>query len=73
LPQYKDANVRGVHCHCRKYYRVFTGSEDAQARLAEQQAIRMRAIFIDARVTPFYQCKCGEVLDFMPEGSTMIQ
>jgi hypothetical protein len=73
LPAYRAPALEPVRCHCRSFLLVFTGSMDCQAREAKQKAEEMGAIFIDARVTPFYQCKCGQLLDFMPESTSMIQ
>jgi hypothetical protein len=46
---------------------------DYQAREAEQQAEELGAVFVDARLTPFFQCACGQMLDFCPEASLTIQ
>jgi hypothetical protein len=73
LPQYRPPLAKPVQCHCRSFFLVFTGSIDCQAREAKRTAEEMGAIFIDARETPFYQCGCGQILDFLPEASLMIQ
>jgi hypothetical protein len=73
LPAYQAPVVESVFCHCRAFYRVYMGVEGLQAVFAEKEALRMGAIFIDARATPFYQCECGEVLDFTPECVLTIQ
>jgi len=73
LPIYKPPIVESVFCYCRAYYRVFVGVEDYQARFAEKEAAELGAIFIDSRWTPFYQCSCGEVLDFAPECVLTVQ
>jgi hypothetical protein len=72
LPAYKPPVVESVHCYCRRFYRVFTG-EQYQLKLAQKEAGEMGARFVDARVEPFVTCACGQVLDFAPEASLMIQ
>jgi hypothetical protein len=54
---------------------VATGVTDiiANRELQKQQAQEMGAIFVDARLTPFFECECGQVLDFCPEASLTIQ
>jgi hypothetical protein len=73
LPPYREPITQNVRCVCRAYYRVYVGSEDYQAKFAEKIAQEIGAIFIDARATPFYQCECGQVLDFTTEASVLIQ
>lgn len=71
LPPYTPPVVESVFCYCRAHYRVFVGVEDYQARFAEKEAQELGAVFVDVRVTPFYQC--GQVLDFAPEGVWTVQ
>jgi hypothetical protein len=73
LPAYRPPVVEDVYCHCRRFYRVYVGSEEHRACFAEKIAQDIGAIFIDARSTPFYQCECGQSLDFTLEASLMIQ
>jgi hypothetical protein len=72
LPPYREPVTQDVRCPCRRYYRVFTGAEDYQARFAENEAIELGARFVDARREPFLTCSCGQVLDFAPEVSLMV-
>jgi hypothetical protein len=72
LPAYRPPVVESVRCYCGKFYHVYVGSEDYQAQFAEKATEKLGAIFIDARLTPFYQCECGQVLDFSPETSLML-
>jgi hypothetical protein len=72
LPPDQEPVIQDVRCLCRRLYRVFTG-EDYQLRLAKKEALEAGAIFIDTRVTPFFECRCGEQLDFAPVASSMIQ
>jgi hypothetical protein len=73
LPPYRAPVVESVYCYCRRFYRVYVGCEDYQARFAEKEALELGARFVDARVEPFLTCSCGQVLDFAPEASMMIQ
>ena len=73
LPAYQPPVVESVYCYCRRFYRVFVGNEDYQARFAEKEAAEMGATFIDARQTPFYECTCGQCLDFAIESTFTIQ
>lgn len=73
LPPYAPPVIESVFCHCRAHYRMFVGVEDYQARFAEKEAVKLGAIFIDARTTPFYQCECGQVLDIVLDGVLTVQ
>jgi hypothetical protein len=73
LPPYTPPVVESVYCYCRAHYQVFVGVEVYQARFAEKEAKEMGAVFVDARRTPFYQCECGQVLDFALECVLAVQ
>jgi hypothetical protein len=73
LPPYREPIIQDVRCVCRRFYRVFSGSEDYQARFAKGEAEQMGARFVDARVEPFVICACGQILDIALETSMMIQ
>jgi hypothetical protein len=73
LPPYMPPVVEDVRCLCRTHYRVFVGVEDYRAEFAEREAQRLGAHFVDARVTPFVVCECGEALDFALESSLIVQ
>ena len=73
LPLYREPIVQDVRCPCGRYYSVFSGPEDYQARLAEKIAIEKDARFVDARHEPWLTCSCGQVLDFTPEATLKIQ
>lgn len=64
-----------VRCLCARRYLVFTGMGqivgDSRAR-AKQRAEEMKATFVDSRVTLFLQCSCGQVFDFMPNPSLIV-
>jgi hypothetical protein len=73
LPPHIPPLVEGVRCHCGRFYAVYTGSCDVQARLAEKEAEENGVRFVDAKHEPFIQCDCGQVLDFAPECPLMVQ
>jgi hypothetical protein len=73
LPPYREPIVQSVRCLCGRFYSVFLGSEDYQARFAEKQAIEIGARFVDSRLEPWLLCPCGQVLDFMPECTVTVQ
>jgi hypothetical protein len=73
IPAYKPPVAESVRCHCRKFYFVFTGESNSQAAKARQIAEDIGATFIDARLTPFFECICGQVLDFCQESSLTVQ
>jgi hypothetical protein len=73
LPAYVPPLVEDVRCHCQAHYRVFVGVEDYQAQFAEKEAAELGAVFVDARLSPFVVCACGQVLDFSPECTIVIQ
>ena len=76
IPDYQTPVEIGVRCLCRRYYVVFTGQGmiigDAEGR-ARERAVSMRAEFVDARLLPFMNCTCGQVLDFTSEATLMLQ
>ena len=72
LPPHIPPVVESVRCHCGRFYAVYTGSCDVQARLAESEAIDKGTIFVDARREPFLTCPCGQLLDFAPEATPLL-
>lgn len=66
LPAYsgKLPAVLTVTCCCLSRYVVLTGVADAGGELVRREAERRGALFVDARLEPFKQCACGQVLDF---------
>jgi hypothetical protein len=73
LPAYQPPVAEPVRCYCRSFFLLYTGVSDYQAQEVRRQAEDCGAFFIDSRETPFYQCECGQVLDFAPEASCMMQ
>lgn len=77
IPPYSDRPPLeySLRCHCARRYLVFTGmgriGGDAEVR-ARERAEEMKATFVDSRSTPFMQCFCGQVLDFLPDDSLMV-
>lgn len=73
LPSYRPPVVEPVRCVCRRFYRVYVGADDYESSLAEREALKVGAVFVDARRSPWFVCECGQSLDFAPEASMMIQ
>jgi hypothetical protein len=73
MPEYNPPIVEDVRCYCGARFRVFVGVEDYQAQFAEREAAQLRAVFVDARRSPFVVCACGQALDFSPECTMTIQ
>jgi hypothetical protein len=76
LPPYGALPIEySLRCLCARRYLIFTGMGrivgDGEVR-AKQQAEEMKATFVDSRSTPFMQCSCGQVLDFAPDDSLMV-
>lgn len=64
-----------LRCVCSLRYVIFTGNGpligDAIGR-AKERAAHVNARFIDAREIPFMQCSCGQMLDFLPDDSMIV-
>jgi hypothetical protein len=66
IPPYSGTQpaVLTISCDCRRRYVVLTGVADAGAEMIRREAERRGALFVDARLTPFKMCECGQSLDF---------
>lgn len=67
LPDYRAPIEQSLRCVCGLRYVVFTGGSDfdkAACDAARDRASQMNAQFVDARIVPFMQCRCGALLDF---------
>jgi len=67
LPPLVAPIEQGIRCVCGLRYVVFTGGSDfdqAACEAARDRASLMNAQFVDARIVPFMQCRCGVLLDF---------
>ena len=73
FPPHIPPVVEDVRCHCGRYYHVYVGTCDVEAELAEREAEQKDAVFVDSRKTPWLYCRCRQFLDFMPEGSMIVQ
>jgi hypothetical protein len=62
-PPYKPPIEQSVRCVCGLRYVVFIGGSDFD-QAARDRASQMNAQFVDARIIPFMQCRCGALLDF---------
>ena len=67
LPPLRAPIEQSIRCVCGLRYVVFTGGSayDDRARdAARGRAEAMIAQFVDARIVPFMQCRCGALIDF---------
>jgi hypothetical protein len=67
LPPLVAPTEQSVRCVCGLRYVVFIGGCDfdqAACEAARDRAAQMNAQFVDARIVPFIQCRCGVLLDF---------
>ena len=71
LPPYTTPTEQTLRCLCGRLYLVYIGvaADPGQAR---ERAEELGAQFIDARLTPWTACECGQMLDFTGEGSAMV-
>jgi hypothetical protein len=73
IPNYKSPIEQSMRCLCGLRYLVLMSDSigDAEGR-ARGRAELISARFIDARVTPFLLCDCGQFLDFVEERSSAL-
>ena len=67
LPPLVAPIEQSIRCVCGLRYIVFTGGSDfdqAACEAAKGRAQAMNAQFVDARIVPFMQCRCGALIDF---------
>ena len=67
LPDYSLPIEQSIRCVCGLRYVVFIGGSDFDQRASEAakgRAQAMNAQFVDGRVVPFMQCRCGVLLNF---------
>lgn len=75
LPPFVAPIEQSLRCVCGLRYVVFIGGCDfdqAACEAAKGRAQAMGAQFIDARIVPFMQCRCGALLDFSATDSSVI-
>ena len=77
LPPYKPPIEQGLRCTCWTRYIIFLGGagrfDESLCNAAREHAEILKAIFVDARSTPFMQCvSCGGVLDFSIDSASMV-
>jgi hypothetical protein len=63
LPPLVAPIEQSIRCVCGLRYVVFIGGCDFD-KAARDRASQMYAQFVDARIVPFMQCRCGALLDF---------
>jgi hypothetical protein len=77
IPPYKSPISQTLRCVCGHRYLVYLGApslfDDRACEAAREDAGRRGCQFIDARLTPFMNCECGQLLDFSSECSLTIQ
>jgi hypothetical protein len=75
LPAYATPIEQSLRCPCGARYLVYLGGGKGHAQSrAQERANMLRAIFVDARLQPWLTCKhCGQLLDFILEGSPTVQ
>lgn len=76
IPDYSGAVPvqYSLRCVCHRRYLIFTGAQvggDAESR-ARERATEIRAQFIDSQSTPFMNCECGQLLDFLSDESLIV-
>ena len=72
IPDYTSPIEQSIRCVCGLRYVAFTGGCDfdgAACDAARHSASQMNAQFVDARIVPFMQCRCGALLDFITADS----
>lgn len=77
IPDYKEPIEQSLRCTCRTRYVVFLGGAgrfyNALCSAAQDHAKMLRAVFVDARSTPWMNCQeCGGLLDFTNEASRVV-
>ena len=66
-PDYKSPIEQSIRCACGLRYLVFTGGSDFDQAACDAARVRAQAMdaqFVDARIVPFMQCRCGALIDF---------
>lgn len=76
LPQYNPPISQTLRCNCSAYYLVYLGAGEQFDRkafeAAREDATRRGAQFVDARIIPFMNCRCGEPLMFVDDAAAMV-
>jgi hypothetical protein len=71
IPPYKSPISQTLRCVCGHRYLVYLGApslfDDRAFEAAKEDAARRGALFVDARITPFMLCRCGEALIFVDD------
>jgi hypothetical protein len=74
IPDYKSPVEQSLRCLCGLRYVVYLGAGIGLAGdRARERAELLRARYVNATVTPWLACECGQVLDFVSEVSLTVQ
>jgi hypothetical protein len=74
IPPYRSPIEQSLRCTCGARFVVYLGGGmgDAENRAKERTA-QLQAQYVNAELTPWLECFCGQVLDFLPEVSYCVQ
>jgi hypothetical protein len=74
IPPYRSPIEQSLRCPCGARFVVYLGGGMGQAEArARERAAMLKATFVDAHLTPWLVCECGQLLDFMLEESLSLQ
>jgi hypothetical protein len=76
LPDYRPPIEQSLRCVCGQRFVVYLGApfpfNNRAFEAARERAEQMGARFIDARLTPWLICSCGEVLMFVEDAAAVM-
>jgi hypothetical protein len=71
LPDYRPPIEQSLRCRCGQRFVVYLSAplifEEQALEAATDHATMLQARFIDARLTPWLICACGEILMFVED------
>jgi len=74
IPDYRPPIEQSLRCSCGARFVVFLGGGIGQAEArARERAAMLKAQFVNAEISPWLVCGCGQLLELMPEGSLSVQ
>lgn len=76
IPEYRAPIEQSLRCVCGLRYLVYLGAplqfNQQACEAARERTEQMKAQFVDARITPWLACSCGQLLDFYEENSLIV-